>query len=291
MTQAWDQYWQEHDTSNSFACDYTENEGPYGVVNRFWLKCFEGITPSDVVMDFGCGNGALAKLYIDSRPEPECQHWHSVDLASVNVATLHPSFSFIQADMTALPFADSSVDVCLSMFGLEYANLADVFREITRLQARGPRLYAMLHHTDSIITQQSKVTHHVSKQMLTSPLFTNLDQYLGLSHQQLGQQLLQRLQTHLHAANPVEADEVKLIGQAIFQVLQSTHVVAECVTLLSQLVTQMQAQLTRLEQQVLAAQQASSLPQVLESLNLTCYKCSVLQYHNDIIGWTVTPSE
>jgi ubiquinone/menaquinone biosynthesis C-methylase UbiE len=291
MTQAWDQYWQDHHASNSFGCDYTENTGPYGTVNRFWLDCFATLKATDIVMDVGCGNGALAKLFLDSQVQSACQLWHSVDLAKVKFAFDHPAFSFTQADMTALPFADNSVDVCVSMFGLEYANLVDVFSELTRVQTSQQRLYAMLHHSDSVITRQSKVTHRVSEQMLSGSLFADLGVYAALNHQQLGQQLLQRLQTHLHAAEPIEVDEVKLIGQAIFQILQSSSDSGECVTRLSQLVTQMQAQQTRLEQQILAAEQAEQLPQVLECLNLTCYKYDVLQYHNDIIGWIVTPSK
>lgn len=72
--QAWNAYWQQHKTSNSFGCDYTENEGPYGVVNRHWLECFDTFDSSETVCDLGAGNGALAKLFIDSRKQLNCKN-------------------------------------------------------------------------------------------------------------------------------------------------------------------------------------------------------------------------
>ena len=86
---AWNAYWQEHQTSNSFGCDYSENEGPYGVVNRYWLECFDAFEPRQVICDLGAGNGALAKLFIDSRDELNCKRWLSTDIATTRLAFTH----------------------------------------------------------------------------------------------------------------------------------------------------------------------------------------------------------
>jgi SAM-dependent methyltransferase len=150
---AWTRYWQAgalHSCATSFAGNY---EGP---IADFWRRVFGGLAAGERVLDIACGNGPLAKLLIETRPEPSIT-CDCVDLAPVApawVGTLPPVqrgrvrfFGDTRAE--ALPFERGSFALAVSQFGLEYSALAESVPEILRVLARPSRLAAVVHHVES----------------------------------------------------------------------------------------------------------------------------------------------
>lgn len=285
----WDTYWQSHHTANSFGCDYTENEGPYGIVNRHWLDVFQSMDATGKVVDLGAGNGALAKLALDALGKTPCASWVSSDLVKVYPSVKHEDVTFLQVNAESMPFANQSVDHFVSMFGIEYGDLQKVFDEVARCLSPRGKFDFILHHADSIISQQSKVTLAVSQRCLSSHVWDALSSYSTMPIDQVKQTLLQMLNQQMQlASNDQEREEVQLIGHSIFTLCQSMPTSAAIVKGLASIQTQLASQAVRLSQQLAASLQAKNLSHLLEDSQLSCYKISTLNSDNMLIGWQVS---
>lgn len=285
--QAWNAYWEQHKTSNSFGCDYTENEGPYGVVNRHWLECFDTFDSSETVCDLGAGNGALAKLFIDSRKQLNCKKWFSTDLALTRLDFTHQKVEARRMNAEQMELIDQSIDVFVSMFGIEYADLDKVFAEINRCLSPTGRYQFLLHHQDSVITQQSRVTVNVGQRILDNAFWQTLSNLNIHSFTELKHLLLQQLNIQMQQASVDEQDDVKIIGHSIFSLVQSSQSTHQVIIGLTELVEQIKQQNSRLIAQIIAADQTEQLTQLLEKSSLSCYKLSILTYNKAILGWSV----
>lgn len=284
----WDAYWQSHHTANSFGCDYTENEGPYGTVNQYWANVYASMDTSDVVVDLGAGNGALAKLALDSLGAMPCQSWVSTDLAKVNPGFSHADVAFMQVDAEAMPFENRSIDFFVSMFGIEYADLSKVFVEIERCLTMHGRFDFVIHHSESVISQQSHLTLKVTSRLLKSQSWQNLQLNEALPFPQLKSTLLSLLNELMaQAKNQNEREEVQLIGHSIYSLCQSVQTSPAVVQGLVLIQSQLEAQTVRLQQQLVASKQSDKLLQLLENSPLSCYKVTTLTYANEILGWSV----
>lgn len=150
---AWARYWHTgalHSCATSFDGNY---EGP---IAEFWRGVFAGLLAADQVLDVGCGNGPLAKLLIETRPEP------SICCSCVDLAPVAPDWLdavlptqrqrvrfFGGTRAEAMPFADGRFALAISQFGLEYSDLAASVPELLRVLARPSRLAAVVHHVGS----------------------------------------------------------------------------------------------------------------------------------------------
>lgn len=285
--QAWNTYWQQHQTSNSFCCDYTENEGPYGVVSRHWLACFETFDTSDIVCDLGAGNGALAKLFIDSRKKLNCKQWLSTDIALTRLDFTHQKVEARQMNAEQMELIDQKIDVFVSMFGIEYADLKNVFAEVNRNLSPTGRYQFLLHHQDSVITKQSRVTVNVGQRILDNAFWQTLSNLNTLSFTELKHLLLQQLNIQMQKASFDEQEDVKIIGHSIFSLVQSSQSTHQVIMGLTEIVEQIKQQNSRLIAQINAAIQTQELSQLLEKSPLSCYKLSTLMYNHAILGWSV----
>lgn len=150
---AWTRYWQAgalHSCATSFTGNY---EGP---IADFWRAVFARLAPGDRVLDVASGNGALARLLLDTRQEPSIS-CDSVDLAPVAPAWLGtlPSSQgarvrfFGSTRAEELPFADGTYALATSQFGLEYTELDRSVAELRRVLRRPAALAAVIHHVGS----------------------------------------------------------------------------------------------------------------------------------------------
>ncbi|MGB3725360.1 MAG: methyltransferase domain-containing protein [Glaciecola sp.] len=283
-TNPWDDYWRNNDSTNSFEFDYSTTDGPYGVVNKFWQNTYKTFLTDATIVDIAAGNGALSNLYLQCSDVPSFKQWWNVDSAQTQALVKHEAIQYTLASAESLPFSDNSIQHFVSMFGIEYSSLERSLSEVKRcLSVNGTSIF-MLHHHQSIISQQSRITVSVLSRLVSSSLFNNLESYQSLSN--LKQHLLSSLNNSLAVSKPHEQDDVKIVGQQVFNIIQQNQSCENTVVLLCELKSQLIHQTTRLEQQLCAADQSSGLGDIAKHSQYEEFDISVLTYQDNVLAWT-----
>ncbi len=157
-TTAWTAYWATgalHSCATSFSGNYA------GQLEAFWHHVFSQLPDAARVADLCCGNAPLSKLLLESPHAARVARIDAVDVADIAppwVAALgeathlhvHP-----RMDVSSLPFAPATFDLCMSQYGIEYAGEA-AFHEVARVLRPGGRLAAVLHHAESLPVRIAK---------------------------------------------------------------------------------------------------------------------------------------
>jgi hypothetical protein len=181
---------------------------------------------------------------------------------------------------------DASVDHFISMFGLEYALFTKSFIQIKRCLKESGQFHFIMHHKDSVISLQSAITIEVFKDVLASGLLHELVQFT--EHTSLKRHLLTGLNKQLRSKAAKYHDDVKLIGQNIYFILESTTHVATCIERLQDLTEDLELQVIRLQQQVSAAEQVTTIEALLPSVGFSNYSLKELKFNNEILAWVLT---
>lgn len=151
----WSPFW-KNPTITSFGNLFPKNYDESML--EFWRAQLDP-RPSHVV-DLACGNGAVVWLCDEILNSGEqSTKITGVDLASISPFEVlrrdprkFPDVEFI-ADTPAeqLPFADASVDLVVSQYGVEYSNLEKTVAEVGRVLSDEGRMAFILHHDNSVI--------------------------------------------------------------------------------------------------------------------------------------------
>ena len=146
--QAWSRYWASgaaHSCAGSF-------DGAYGgAIGTFWRDVFAGLSVDARVLDIACGNGPLARMLLQQRPDPGLR-CDAVDLAEVKPAwaLTEPRVRFHPGcGAEDLPFADGEFELAVSQYGIEYSDLARSLPEALRVVRRGGMICLALHAVES----------------------------------------------------------------------------------------------------------------------------------------------
>jgi SAM-dependent methyltransferase len=143
---------------HSCACAFSGNY--QGATAAFWERQFALLPEDSVVVDVGTGNGAIPLLAKSVASSKAIRlDIHGIDLADIDPVAaagdgggrytgirFHPRTS-----LTALPFADGSVDMVSGQFAIEYAPLDAAVAEVARVLGRRGRAAFVLHSRDSVI--------------------------------------------------------------------------------------------------------------------------------------------
>lgn len=165
-TQAWGSYWASG-VGHSCPGSYGERYG--GAIAEHWRQAFRTLRPGQRVLDIATGNGALPRLLLD---EPALK---GVAIDGVDLAELHPVWWHVLAaadqarcrfhsgvSATSLPFADASMDMVVSQYGMEYAGLERAASEALRVLNPQGSLVLVTHHAQGRPVQLA----HVERQHL-----------------------------------------------------------------------------------------------------------------------------
>lgn len=151
---AWQDYWTRGALQSRGGAP-----GYIGAIRDYWMGALAPLPADSRVLNLGCGNGALERLFRDA-PGPR---FVGVDLAEVGPEWLdglspqaRARFEFHGGtDMEALPLEAASVDAVVSQYGLEYARPEPAWAEIRRVARPGARLALLLHHADSLLARSA----------------------------------------------------------------------------------------------------------------------------------------
>ena len=155
----WSLFWRQgHSTTFG---DYFK-QGYEGAVADWWKSTLDALPANPVIMEVGCGNCSLLPAMITSGIGGK---YLGVDLARVELSpvareglaesgievVLHP-----ETPAEEIPEPDMSVDLVVSVFGIEYSDLDRSLPEVLRLLQPGRQFRALLHHDASVVTSMSR---------------------------------------------------------------------------------------------------------------------------------------
>ncbi|MDO8860216.1 class I SAM-dependent methyltransferase [Haliea sp. E1-2-M8] len=149
---AWDTYWRG--TRENAA--HKEGGVQEALLVEFWRELLQtqlARNPDLRVLDLACGNGAVTGFVRQISPALVV---HCCDYslhALVELERRHPGNLRVVADAARLPYADASIDLVASQYGVEYAG-ADAIVEAARLVAPGGTLALLLHVSEGAIYRE-----------------------------------------------------------------------------------------------------------------------------------------
>ncbi|MDH4023686.1 MAG: class I SAM-dependent methyltransferase, partial [Gammaproteobacteria bacterium] len=165
LNKSWSRFWT---TPAVTALPETFPGGYDGAMLDFWEEQLDG--EFGHIVDLATGNGALVWIACDiQKRRDKPARVTGVDLADIDPFTVlnrspdeYPAVSFIgNTSVDALPFADHSVDVVISQYGIEYSDLEKTIAEIARVLTLSGKMCFILHDRDSVIVRgmTNKLTH------------------------------------------------------------------------------------------------------------------------------------
>lgn len=159
---AWKQFWQ----SGHIASCMPDREATEQEIGSHWREFFAGLPADSRILDVATGNGVLL------RQAATTEQGASFELVGVDLAAIdplndapgelaaHPKLRFVgETDAASLPFDDTSFDVVVSQYGLEYADLTEALTEVERVLGAGGRLHWLAHSEQSEVVAQNRDRH------------------------------------------------------------------------------------------------------------------------------------
>lgn len=148
---AWSDYWREGDTEHALPDD---NPGTRALANvwRGYAAELSSRGGRARIVDLACGGGfALRHLEAVSRASSLDWELLGLDIAAPALEQLRKRaampYQLVVGDAAQAPFADGSMTVVLSQFGLEYAG-QEALAGAARLLAPAGELLLLVHHAD-----------------------------------------------------------------------------------------------------------------------------------------------
>ncbi|MEH6591246.1 MAG: methyltransferase domain-containing protein [Halioglobus sp.] len=179
--QDWKSFW-NNATVTSMSGGHAE--GYDAEILEFWESNISGSYSH--IIDLACGNGALSWL-VDNTCNRELQTTQitGVDFSDITPfrtlnrkPTDHPQIKFIgNTGIENLPFADQSIDMAISQWGIEYANTLDTVSELGRVLKHDAKICFLCHHEDSDILSNSGMKIEKYRVMLNEKIH---DRFLDL---------------------------------------------------------------------------------------------------------------
>jgi SAM-dependent methyltransferase len=187
------------------------------VVDRHWTWFANGLPRGAQVLDIGCGAGTVGRSLLDCRPDLFVT---GIDFAQVTASPV-PGLAIQQGiRMEAMPFEGGSFDAAVSLFGIEYGNVAQTARELARVLKRGARFSFVMHHAESEIAREGSARVFGIRDALSGKV---KDAFLAGDAARLDQQRL-RLQNQ-HPGEPTVKLLCDYFGRTIGRLREERHAI------------------------------------------------------------------
>ena len=286
----WSQYWQKGFLT-SFGSSIKTNY--QGVIKDCWFNFFDKLTPQDKVIDIGTGNGALIAL---AQAHPS---WHC-KFVGIDYANLHISdeallereniefFSNLQAEN--LTFNTGEFTTAIAQFSLEYTDIEQSIKEISRVLSTEGRFQFVCHHTDSLILKPSNRLLHIALKIQEKEgvldTLKKLVQALGQESNKksaIAEKLRNKFNNLVHSFIEIDASVFQNTGfPDLIRSVFSQKNFAYRQTVISQFEEELNGQISRLTQLTAAALNQSDK----ENLLVLCKQAGLIIEENEIIYQT-----
>lgn len=121
-------------------------ESATALISMHWSEFAARLPDRAHVLDIGCGAGIVGVELLARRPD---LHVTGIDWALVS-APATPNLTILpNVDMAALPMNDATLDAAVSLFGIEYGDIAATAAELARVLRPAAPFSFLVHHRDS----------------------------------------------------------------------------------------------------------------------------------------------
>lgn len=160
----WSTFWQEFnlETVPHERC-YIPGDGR-PIVDRHWAHFAATLPRGAQVIDLACGAGIVGSTLLRCRSDLHVTgvDWADVPIARVANLEIHPWVC-----MEQLPFDDGCFDAAVSLFGIEYGDIAKTAGELARVLKAGARFSFLVHHQKSEILREGGARRRAVREALS----------------------------------------------------------------------------------------------------------------------------
>lgn len=169
---SWDNFWKHSTKEQQMPCFGAQTD----ILKQTWLEIFQSkfsaLGPS-TVLDIACGDGTLISHFAEFLESDE--NWKLVasdysQSACADVANRNRGIQSVCCNSSSMPFANESIDVIFSQYGIEYAG-NKAFEEAFRCLKPKGIFAAVCHAFDGSIYKECLENGEATKAFLTSGIF------------------------------------------------------------------------------------------------------------------------
>lgn len=157
-TTAWDQYWQD---GRLASCGGAGGINYQPVIAQGWRRFFDTLAEGFRILDICTGNGAVARLAAEVAAVRNVK----VTIEAVDSAAINPMREGLGAEMIRflsrtpaenLPFPESTFDVIVGQYALEYTDVERTLVELRRVSRPTVNIRFVTHAADGVTVQEAK---------------------------------------------------------------------------------------------------------------------------------------
>jgi len=178
MDRCWSDYWQD---SAKTSFDIEPTNSFLQVLDSEWANLISNIERPNRILDIGTGGGALIRLGLKHQ---KVKHSYiGIDYAKLNLAddiTQDKCVQIIENEnVETLTLTESSIDLAISQFAIEYSNLKLSIKEIARVLKINGKFTFICHCSDSeIIRRNSDILNTLNKVLEANGVLDNVQNLL-----------------------------------------------------------------------------------------------------------------
>ena len=269
----WSMYWSGGQRDSCLAVKSEEHQQQ---LHAYWLSVVDNLSENARVLDLACGNGAVAHVLNNARPDL----WiDAVDKSDLNPLINKESAAdcnkqqsrlcfYSNTDLLELPETLSGYDLICSQFGIEYAGLASIPLAIhNRLNKQG-RLAFLIHHQEGGLVSSTTAKLEEYRVLNSFKLFTLLEARIsaGESNNQRNRNLAdQNLESAGQAYMALGTGTMPISG-SVFNVISEILKLADknsaqALEQLNQVILRVNAEQSRLQQMLASARSQRQIKQ------------------------------
>lgn len=172
-TFAWDQYWQD---GRLASCGGEGGANYQPAITEGWRNFFDTLADGARVLDICTGNGAVARLAAEAASARNLTVTiDAVDSAMIHPTGLGPGVGMIRfsprTPAESLPFPDSTFDVIVGQYALEYTDVERTLAELRRVSLPKVHIRFVTHAAGSVVVRGAQRQIEDTQRLLATGIF------------------------------------------------------------------------------------------------------------------------
>lgn len=221
--ESWNAYWKNNHHGDCFSLDGQSELSQ--ILSNYWCDYFRSKKQGLYLLDLACGNGFVGKCAIKSNS-------NLLAIGVDKVAEIgQTEFQVVKNNsrlklltglgIDQLKFAENEFDIIVSQFGIEYSDFSSIIKNIVMQLKPNGEMHLVLHHTESILYQQSQTEITILNYLLSEiKIFESILKY-AMQHDEHSKKKLLEIITLATKKGVVLADNNESVFFSIFNLIKN----------------------------------------------------------------------